>query len=210
MRGLADPDSKIYSLLNKAAMLMELNLLVLLCCLPVVTAGAALCSMHTLLLKIYRGEEKHIVSDFFHAMKSNWKRASALWALFFAYLGVLAGLWLGALALIPEGAVYVLFAVLLAVVLGMVCLDWALILQSRYDYTVRESLKNALLAWLQYPGSTFVYLIGLVIPVVLCCAVMALPVFAFLGVTLPHFLSTTLYSRVFDELEGVTPKIPEL
>ena len=50
MKGLANPESKIYALLNKLALLTELNMLVLLCCLPVVTAGAALCSMHGVLL----------------------------------------------------------------------------------------------------------------------------------------------------------------
>ena len=63
MRGLANPDSKIYGLLNKTVQSIELSLYVVLCCLPVITAGAALCSMHAVLLKIYRNEEKHIFSD---------------------------------------------------------------------------------------------------------------------------------------------------
>ena len=61
MRGLADPESKIYSLLNKLALILELNLWVVLCCLPVITAGAAISSMHAVLLKIYREEEKRVL-----------------------------------------------------------------------------------------------------------------------------------------------------
>ena len=52
MRGLANPESKIYSLLNKMALMVELNIWVLLCCLPVVTAGAAVSSMHGVLLRL--------------------------------------------------------------------------------------------------------------------------------------------------------------
>lgn len=147
MRGLADPDSRIYSLLNKLILTAELNLLVVLCSLPVVTAGAALSSMHGLLL---------------------------------------------------------------AAVLGLLYLDWALIFQSRYVYTVPQCLKNALLAWIQYPGSIVVYLISLVIPGLFCLTLETMPLILLGGITLPHFISTTLYSPVFDKLEGLPPRMPKL
>ena len=210
MRGLANPDSKIFSLLNKAALLMELNVLVLLCCIPVVTAGAALSSMHGVLLKIYRNEDRRIISDFFLAMKSNLKNATVLWMLFLLFLGLLAGLWVLALYWIPESSVYVLFGLLLAAAIGLLYLDWALILQSRYVYTVPQCLKYALLAWLQYPGSTFIYLISLALPVMLCFSLQMLPLLVMLGVTFPHLISTTLYSRVFDRMEGIPDRLPKL
>lgn len=206
MRGLADPDSKIYALLNKAAMMMELNLWVLLCCLPVVTAGAAFSSMHAVLLKIYRDEESRIRTDFFQAMKSNLKNGTVLWLLFLLFLGLLAGLGF----LLFRGEVHALYGLLVAAVFGVLCLDWALILQSRYVYTVSQCLKNAVLAWLKFPGSTVVYLVSLVIPVLLCMSVQSLPLILLGGVTLPHMISTTLYSRVFDQMEGVPPRLPKL
>ena len=30
------------------------------------------------------------------------------------------------------------------------------------------------------------------------------------GIALPHLISTTLYSRVFDQMEGVPPRVPKL
>lgn len=209
MRGLADPDSKLFSLLEKMTLLMELNLLVLLCCLPVVTIGAAFSSMHTVLLKIYREEEKHIFEDFFRAMKSNLKNGTALWLLFLGYLGLLAGIGGIALRSGTAGSVYVLYGLLIAAIPGIVYLDWALILQSRYVYTLPQCLKYALLAWLKYPGSTFVYLVCSMIPALLCCSLQILPVILLGGVTIPHIISTTLYSRVFDEMEDVPPRLPK-
>lgn len=210
MRGLANPDSKIYSLLNKFAMLIELNLLVLLCCLPVVTAGAALCSMHAVLLKIYRGEEQRIVEDFFRAMKSNLKNGTMLWGLFLVYLGLLYSMWYMAASLVPDMVKTVLTGMLIAVVLGLLYLDWAMILQSRYVYTLRQCLKYAVLAWMKYPGSTLVYLVSLALPVLLCQSLEMLPLVAMMGITLPHFISTTLYSRIFDQMEGIPPRVHKL
>lgn len=210
MKGLADPDSKIFSLLNKFTLLIELNILVLLCCLPVVTAGAALCSMHSVLLKIYRNEEKRVIPDFFQAMKSNLKNGTILWLVFLLFLGLLALLWAAAAYYIPEGTVYVLCGLLLAAVVGILYLNWALILQSRYVYTIPQCLKNALLAWITYPGSTFVYLVSIAIPVLLCSSLQMLPLVVMLGITLPQFISTTLYSQVFDRMEGVPSHLPKL
>ena len=210
MRGLSDPDSKIYGLLNKMTLMIELNLWVLLCCLPIVTAGAAFSSMHGVLLKIYRDEEKRITADFFQAMKSNLKNGTILWLLYLGFLGLLAVIWALAIRWYPAGEVYVLFGLLVVAVMGILLLDWALILQSRYVYTVPQCLKNAVLAWLSHPGSTFVYLVSLVIPVLFCLALETLPLLLLGGITLPHMISTTLYSRVFDQLEGVPPRLPKL
>ena len=209
MRGLADPDSKIFSLLNKLALLMELNVLVLVCCLPVVTAGAALCSMHAVLLKIYRDEEKQVIADFFRAMKSNLKNGTLLWLMYLGYLALLAGLGILAVSLIPESAVFALYGLMLAAAIGMIYLDWALILQSRYVYTIPQCLKYASLAWMEYPGSTFVYAVSLVLPALLCLAIQSLPLVVLLGVSLPHFISTTLYNQVFQRMEGSSDDSPE-
>ena len=210
MRGLADPNSKVFSLLNKLALLLELNVLVCLSCLPLITVGASLCSMHAVLLKIYRNEEKRIFTDFFQAMKSNLKNGTILWLLFLGYLGVLALIWNVALSQFPNGATYVLFSLLFAAVIGMLYLDWALILLSRYVYTVPQCLKYALLAWMKYPGSTLIYLISLAAPLLLCCSIQTMPLVFLIAVTLSHLISTTLYSTVFDQMEGVSSQLPQL
>ena len=55
-----DLDSPLMNVLNKMADLMWLNILTLICCIPVITAGAALTSMHYVALKIVRNEESYI------------------------------------------------------------------------------------------------------------------------------------------------------
>ena len=186
------------------------QLRVLLCCLPVVTVGAAVCSMHAVLLKIYRGEEQRIIADFFQAMKSNLKNGTILWLLYLAYLGLLVSMWYMAACTVPDQLQTMVCGLLIAGVLGLLYLDWACILQSRYVYTIPQCLKFAVLAWLKYPGSTLVYPVSLAAPLLLCQSWQMLPLVALVGVTLPHFISTTLYSRIFDRMEGVPPRVHKL
>lgn len=202
MKGLLDPNNKLGQLLARLTEMMFLNLLVLLCCLPVITAGAALASMHNVLLKIYRGEGKNTASDFFKAMKDNLKNGTLLWLIYLGYLAVLVGIYVLAVSQMDSGAVYVVFALLLAALVGTLYITWALILQSRYVYTVSQCMKSAVLAWVKYPGSTFVFIVAGALLAAMCYVIYMAPLVLLLGFTLPGMLMTTLYNRVFIDLEG--------
>lgn len=64
-----DLDSPLMNVLNKMADLMWLNILTLICCIPVITAGAALTSMHYVALKIVRNEESYITRSFLNPLR---------------------------------------------------------------------------------------------------------------------------------------------
>ena len=70
--------------------LIELNLLFLVCCIPIVTIGPAICGM-TYVLRNYATEKPtFLVSDFWDAFKSNWKQGFAL-SVLFGVISVVAG-----------------------------------------------------------------------------------------------------------------------
>lgn len=70
--------------------LIQLNLLFLVCCIPIVTIGPAICGM-TYVLRNYANEKPtFLLSDFWDAFKSNWKQGFALW-LIFTIISVVAG-----------------------------------------------------------------------------------------------------------------------
>ena len=76
---LFEEGSALQRFLGKTADLMILNLVTLLMCIPVITAGAALTGMHYVLLKMVRGEEGYIVRSFFRSF------------IFFRYFRILYG-----------------------------------------------------------------------------------------------------------------------
>ena len=67
-------DSPLMEGLSKITDLVILNLVVLVCCLPVITAGAALTGMHYVLLKMVRNEEGYIVRSYFKSFRSEERR----------------------------------------------------------------------------------------------------------------------------------------
>lgn len=62
-------DGKTVNLLNKAGEIILLNIVFLLCCLPVVTAGPAFTSLYYATMKSIRRERGYPVREFMHSMK---------------------------------------------------------------------------------------------------------------------------------------------
>ena len=73
MSSFFNMDSPIMRFLSRICDLMILNILCIICCLPVVTAGASITALYTITLKMVRGEESYIFKGFLKAFKENFK-----------------------------------------------------------------------------------------------------------------------------------------
>ena len=81
MGKIFDMDSPVMRVLNRVGDLLILNVLMIVCCIPVITAGAAFTAMHYVLLKIVRGEEGYLIRGFFKSFRSNFRQATLIWLL---------------------------------------------------------------------------------------------------------------------------------
>ncbi|MGN8631847.1 YesL family protein [Blautia sp. HCP3S3_G3] len=78
MDRLFNMDNKFFVFMGKIADLIILNLLCLVCCLPIVTVGASITAMFYVTLKMVRNEESYIVKSFFKSFKENFKQATII------------------------------------------------------------------------------------------------------------------------------------
>lgn len=82
-------DSKFMVTFSKVVDYMHLNLLCLVCCLPIVTAGASITAKYYVSMKMVRGEEPVITKSFFRAFKQNFRQATIVWLI----VAALAAVW---------------------------------------------------------------------------------------------------------------------
>lgn len=68
-------DSWVMRILTRIFDLIILNLLFIICSLPVITIGTSLTALYSVTLKIVRNEEGYIVRGFFKAYKENFKQS---------------------------------------------------------------------------------------------------------------------------------------
>lgn len=64
--------------MGKVADLFLLNVVCLICCIPIITAGASLTALYYVTLKMVRNEEAYILRSFFKSFRQNFKQATII------------------------------------------------------------------------------------------------------------------------------------
>lgn len=150
-------DSKFSRMMMKVASCCYLNLLWVLCSLPIFTVGAATTALYAVSLKIVREEDPSLTREFFHSFRQNFRQATVLWLILLA-VGLLLGAdgyvlyHLSRSAAMPLAAVWtVMLAVLIvaAIAYVIVLLNIFPLVASFYN-TNAAMLKNAFLIGIRY------------------------------------------------------------
>ena len=137
-------DNPVFAFMGKLGDVVLLNVLWLVCCLPVVTAGASTTALFYTARKIAAGEEYRIWHDFFHSFRANWRQATLFWLGLLVLLAVGAGnLWIGlhtdsGLGNLCRGVGAVLLLV------WLMAEGFAFPLLARYDYRLGRLILDAL------------------------------------------------------------------
>ena len=74
-------EGPVFTSLSRLADLFWLNLLYIICCIPLVTVGAASTALYYVTLKMAKDEEGYITRSYFKSFKDNFVQATAIWLL---------------------------------------------------------------------------------------------------------------------------------
>jgi uncharacterized membrane protein YesL len=202
MNKIFDIDSPFMRFLNRVADLLILNLIVMVCCIPIVTAGAALTAMHYVLLKMVRGEEGYLFRSFFKSFKQNFKQATAIWLIILLFLAVFVGdVLVINYSTIEFPAVFKIVLVAAGVFVGIIS-TYVFPLLARFDNTVKNTVKNAALLAVANLPKTLAMVVFYILPLVIGYLSTYSYVFIFMfGLSLPAYAAAYLYSDIFKKFE---------
>lgn len=199
-------DNPVVRGIGRIADFVMLNLLWIVCSLPIITIGASTTALYTVMLKIVKNEEGYIVKGFFKAFKENFKQSTVIWLVFFV-LGVVLLVDFSALRLMSAsvaGIMQILLLLMSALLIsGGV---YAFGLQARFVNTVKNTLKNAVIlvfAKLPYTILIVIISVGPVIATFLSgeTLVIGFTLWIFVGVALVAWLNSFILRSVFRKLE---------
>lgn len=146
MKKQFDADNPFVQFLSRAGDLMVLNVLFLLCSVPIVTAGASLTAMLHILQGYPEGREPKIIPTFFRTFRANFRQATVAWILVVVLLLVLGYDFLFFDANFSGGiaiAAKFLSGALMVVVIATA--GYLFPLMARYENTLKQLLGNALI-----------------------------------------------------------------
>ncbi len=150
-------DSKFSQILLKLCYSCYLNVMWIVCSLPIFTIGAATTALYYSMLKVLRNEEGHVARHFFKAFKENFRQSTIIWLIM---LGV--GLFLGFdlyvlyhLRLTSSHTMAVMWTLIMAIVIGfaviyMIVLFMIFPLEASVINTTPMMFRNAFLIGTHY------------------------------------------------------------
>lgn len=203
-----DMDSPVMRFLNRVGDLLILNLLTIICCIPIITAGAAFTALHYVLLKIVRDEEGYLARGFFKSFRENFKQASVIWLLMLLVLAVFVGdIWIFNYSGLTFPKTLMIAVVVVGVFLLMIAV-YIFPLLARFENSVKNTLKNAMLLAFANLPRTILMMACYILPFVLgYFSTYALLFVILLGISAPAYAAAWIYSGIFKKLEPETEKI---
>ena len=138
-------EGKLARFLNRLGDLIWLNVLTMVFCIPVVTAGAAVTAMYQVSLRMVKNEEGKIGASFLQGFKENFRQSTLIWLIGGGISAFLA-LDIRLLGQVSYSFVrpykILLFVLLLFVLMFTV---FALVTAARFENTLKNTLKNGIL-----------------------------------------------------------------
>lgn len=196
-------DSPFMQFLTMIGNLMIINILTILLCLPIITAGDAITAMYFVTIKMARGDDPYIVKAYFKSFKENFKQATILWILMLIVAFILAA-DCRIVFVSMEGSFATAMKIIIAVIVIfalMTCLYIFPVL-SRFENSIKHTIKNAfLMSILNLPRSVLILVIHLLPALLVLVSTSSIPILFLLGMSVVAYLCSTQYVKIFKKYE---------
>lgn len=206
-----DLESPVMRFLNRVADLMILNLVMIVCCLPVITIGASVTAMHYVVLKMIRGEDGYLIRGFFKSFKTNFKQATLIWLIMLAIIVIYVGdvlIFSFSGLTFPKPMVIAVIAV--GIIIYMVAMYIFPVL-ARFENSIRNTIKNAAFIAIGNLPKTILMAVLYALPLVIVYFSSYAVLFVFLfGISVPAYGAAWLYSNIFKKFEPEVEMVSDM
>ena len=192
--------------MNRVADLMILNVLFVICCIPVITIGPAVTALYYVTLKMARNEESYIAKSYFKSFKQNFRQGLVMWLIDLLLIGifvldfsVLNGRITGVEN--PGTPMFTVVRVVLMVLafLMLFAFSFTFPVLAKFDNTIKNTYRNAFLMSIRHFPTALVttllwgvvLLSGYLFPQVIIAHLLIL-------FSLAAFISSFLFVKAFD------------
>lgn len=207
LQGFFNYDNPIWRFVGRLGDMMVLNVLWILCSLPVFTIGASTTALYYCTLKIVRNEDYGNIKMFFKSFRQNFKQATMIWIPMLIIGGVLLFDFnffgkvmadAGAMRIICQSVTIAIMVLWIFEFLYV----WPVL--GRFDNTIKNTVTNAAFMSVRYLGSTLGMILSDVI--VLGIAYVCLfyvgwitAVMVLMGYPLLAWINSTMLEHIFEK-----------
>lgn len=201
-------DSKLMIFLGKMADIVMLNLLAIICSLPIFTIGAVWTSLYYVTVKMAKNEESYILQEFFKSFKQNFKQATIIWLINLAILAI----YITDIVILTRGKLGSLNNIMFVLTLMVgVVLVFAMIyiypVLSHFENTIFNTIKNGILLSIASLPYTVLFIFIIALPFVSVFTAVGgyvIPLIMLFGFSAPAYLCSSVgWVKIFAKLDPI-------
>lgn len=201
LSGFFNYDNPVWRFIGKFGDLILLNILWVVCSIPIVTIGASTTAVYYVTLKLVRNDDGYTIRSFFKSFKENFKQSTIIWLIMLA-VGLLLGFDMFFFTKLFSGSdtfKTVMLTIFLAMsIIYLAIFTYVFPLQSRFYNSIKRTFFNAFFMSIRHLFHTLAILAidiaavaaGLLIP-------QAMMFFVLFGFPLLAFINSYILNPVF-------------
>lgn len=204
-------DSPFFKFMGKIGDIFLLNLMWVVFSIPIITIGASTTAAFSVGMRMARGNDGYVISRFWKSFKQNFKQATII-HIIMLIIGSLLYLDMSIWAKNSENPVAMLMMLVTVILSIIYCVEvlYVYAVLARFENTIKNTLKNAMLIAIANLPVTILLIIGVVIYLVLNSIMMLMTVLTVMfGMGLLAYIFGILYNIAFRRFAPVTDSVEE-
>ena len=206
MKSFFNLDNPFFSFMSRVSDIVILNVLFIICSIPVFTTGASLTAMSYVTLKMKEGEEGYIARSFFRSFKKNFKQSTLVWLVMLVFAAVLYIDWQLLRTMEGAAAQPMRVFILIGALLWLMLLLYLFPMIARYENTTMNMVRNAVLLMLANAPKAILMVIVIAVCIALtffnsATLVWGILIWLMVGFAVISFLNSTLQIKIFHKIE---------
>ncbi len=198
-----DHENGFWRGMSKVADVVVLNLLFIVCSIPVITIGASATALYTVMFKLVKDEDSYITRSFFKAFRENLKQSTIIWLIMLVVGALLLfdiHLMSTAKAVFSDIFRYIIYAITFVYLL---MLSFVFPLQAKFENSLKGTLKNSALMGIAHflPWGVLIVLLN-ILPILIFLMrmdfiVYIIPVLFIGWFGLAAYINSRLFNKIF-------------
>lgn len=207
MKDFFNFDGFFFRTLDKLGSLFILNMLTIVCSIPLVTAGAAFTALYYVTMKMVRDEETYVTKDYFRSFRQNFRQGTVIWLIHFIIVSFLIFDY-RLITVNRENMPYArIFMILVLSCSLLLAVEMAYVFPvlAKFYNTVSQTMKNAFLMGIRhFPKTVGVLFIDVIFFVITAIGLyrngksLLAPLYICLGFSVPAFANSYIFLKIFD------------
>lgn len=204
---LFNPDSPLMRFFEKAANCFVLNVMLIICSLPIITIGPAITAVYWVALKMVRNEESGIIQEFLHSFRVNLKQGIIVGLIVLGFGVFLAFELYWTYQIVQDGFFFDKFVFAFLIFMSAVYIMtssyiWPLL--AKYNNSTKQLFRTATALAVRHIMATVVIGVIAAIPIImlmysLTTQAFALLFYLLLGIPAVAYFQSIFMVRIFDQ-----------